>query len=330
MKFLIAGFGSIGRRHFHNLRSLGQDDILFYRSAKGSLPDSELQGLVVENEIQAALSHRPDAVVVTNPTALHLDVAIPAVEAGCHILLEKPISNSIDHIDALQTAVKKSGSRVLVGFQFRFHPTLQKARELIVSGALGKPISTRAFWGEYLPDWHPCEDYRRSYSARSELGGGVVLTLCHPFDYLRWLLGEVSSVSGVIRGSGELQIDVEDVADIDLDFIGGAKASVHLDYLQKPAAHWLEIDCSQGKLRWDAGTGSLTVSYDRSSDDEQFSVPNGFERNDLFLSEMRHFIDVVKGGAAPQCSLDDGIRALQIALAVHTSSAASRKVTLIA
>ncbi len=327
MKFLIAGFGSIGRRHFYNLKALGQNDVLFYRSSKSQPPDEELQGYLVESDIQAALAHLPDAVIVANPTALHLDVAIPTAESGSHVLLEKPISNSTDHLDELKQAVNKSGCRLLVGFQFRFHPGLRKAREILASGELGKPISAQAHWGEYLPDWHPWEDYRQSYSARRDLGGGVVLTLSHPLDYLRWLLGDVVSVTGKIQRSGKLEIEVEDEANLDLDFVNGARASVHLDYLQKPAAHWLEIVCAGGKMHWDAATGSLRIFF-ADGHQKEFPAPVGFERNDLFLSEMRHFINVVNGEGNPVCTLDDGIKALQIALAAHRSSEKKQKIDL--
>jgi predicted dehydrogenase len=318
MKFLIAGFGSIGRRHFRNLKALGQNDILFYRSGLSQLDDAELAGYVVETNLAAALAHKPDAVIVANPTALHLKVAIPAARAGCHILLEKPISHSLDGVADLRAAAKASGSRILVGFQLRFHPTLQQAAQLLADGSLGRPLSARAHWGEYLPDWHPYEDYRSGYSARADLGGGVVLTLSHPFDYLRWLLGEVNSVWASLARTGELEISVEEQAEIGLTFAGGALASVHLDYLQRPAAHSLEIVCSQGRLHWDAATGILRqINLDGA--EKEYAPPAGFERNDLFLAQTRHFLDVV-GGAEPACTLEDGQRALEIALAAHRSN----------
>lgn len=328
MKFLIAGFGSIGRRHFRNLKALGEKDILFYRSGQGQLEDQELASHAVERDLQTALAHKPEAVIVANPTALHLDVAIPAAQAGCHILLEKPISNSLGRVDELAAAARKSGSRILVGFQYRFHPGLQKMAELLHSGELGVPLSARAHWGEYLPDWHPNEDYRKGYSARADLGGGVVLTLSHPFDYLRWLLGEVYEVWGDVKRSGQLEIDVEDEAEIGLQFAGGTLASVHLDYLQRPPAHWLEIVCSAGLLHWDAGSGQLNVQRSRDGSQQEFPPPAGFERNELFLAQMRHFIDVVKGGAAPHCTLEDGRRALEIALAVHRSAEKGQRIQL--
>jgi len=209
---------------------LGQEDILFYRSGKGQFENEELEGFVVESDFESALGHKPDAVIISNPTALHLELAIPAALAGCHLLLEKPISHNMDRIDELRNAVAKSGSRVLVGFQLRYHPALLKIAELLSSAELGDPLFGGAHWGEYLPDWHPWEDYRKSYTARNDLGGGVVLTLSHPFDYLRWLLGPVESVSGATQLSTELEIEVEDRADVILKHSSGALTSVHLDY----------------------------------------------------------------------------------------------------
>ena len=191
MKFLIAGLGSIGRRHFRNLIALGQKDILLLRTRKATLPEDELAGYPVETDIREALGkHMPDAVTVANPTSLHLDIAIPAAEAGWAILLEKPVSHSLERLDILEKTAAQSGSKILVGFQFRYHPTLNRARELIRSNAIGRILTVHAHWGEYLPQCHPWEDYRRSYAARRELGGGVIVTLAHPLDYLRSLLGE--------------------------------------------------------------------------------------------------------------------------------------------
>ena len=194
MKFLIAGFGSIGRRHFRNLYALGERDFVFYRSNQSTLADDEISEYPCETNLSTALSHKPDVVVISNPTSLHLDVAIPAAEAGCHLFIEKPLSHSMERVDNLKKLVVKSGSKVLVGFQFRYHPQLVKIQDLISKGVIGTCVSVRVQWGEYLPDWHPWEDYRVGYSARKDLGGGVVLTLCHPLDYVRWLLGEVSNL----------------------------------------------------------------------------------------------------------------------------------------
>ncbi len=327
MKFLIAGLGSIGRRHLRNLQALGEKDIVLYRSHRSPLPEAELEGYPVETDLYAALARQPQAVIISNPTAFHLDVAIPLAQAGYHILLEKPVSHSLERIDALQMAMEKFGSRILVGYQFRFHPGLLRVKQLLENGAIGKPCSARAHWGEYLPGWHPWEDYRQGYSARSDLGGGVILTLSHPFDYLRWLFGEVDGVWAFTGRMGNLDLDVEDTAEVGLKFTSGLLASLHLDYNQRPPTHTLEVIGTEGVLRWDNADGRVAlfpVTSDRFSDTsiqwQYFPPPTGFERNTLFLDEMRHFIQVVNGDANPVCSLKDGIMALKLCLAALQSA----------
>ncbi len=340
MKILIAGLGSIGRRHFRNLIALGEKDLVLLRSRKATLPDDELAGYHVETELQDALTkHNPDAVVVANPTSLHLDVAIAAAQAGCHILLEKPVSHSLDRLDVLEQAAQKSGSRILVGFQFRYHPTLNKARELIQSNALGRLLTVHAHWGEYLPQWHPWEDYRQSYAARSDLGGGVIVTLTHPLDYLRYLMGDIESLWSFNGHISPLEVDVEDVAEIGLKFANGATGGVHVNYFQRPPVHRLEIAGTNGTLRWDNADGVLHLhqmpapfgSYsDRPPAPvvETFAPPDGFERNQLFAAQTRHFLDVVRGESQPICTLEDGVMALRLALAAHESQETGRVVKL--
>jgi predicted dehydrogenase len=341
MKFLIAGLGSIGRRHMRNLIALGEKDIVLFRTRKSTMPEDELAAFPQEtDDLQQALKkHKPDAVIVANPTALHLDVAIPAAEAGCAILLEKPVSHSLERLDVLQQTAQKSGSKILVGFQFRYHPTLNKARELIRAGALGKVLTVHAHWGEYLPNWHPWEDYRQSYAARADLGGGVIVTLTHPLDYLCFLLGEVESIWSFNGHLSPLDVDVEDVAEIGLKFSSGAVGGVHINYFQRPPVHRLEIVGTNGTLRWDNADGILhfyELPYEFGTWDanppatklNQFSPFEGFDRNQLFILQTQHFIDVARGKVQPICDLTDGIRALQMALAAYESQKTEKLIKL--
>jgi len=338
MKILIAGLGSIGRRHFRNLIALGEKDLVLYRTNQATLPDDELAGYPVETDLAEALEkHKPQAVIVSNPTALHMDVSIAAAETGCAILVEKPIAENLERVDTLRKAVEKSGSKVLVGFQFRYHPSLNKARELIADGAIGRVLTAHAHWGEYLPNWHPWEDYRLGYAARSELGGGVILTLTHPLDYMRYLLGEVQALWSFNGHISPLELDVEDVAEIGLQFASGAMGGVHVNYIQRPPAHRLEIAGTSGTIRWDAADGVLhclrmpdafgTWSPQPGAGIEQrYPLPAGFERNQLFTAQTRHFLQVVSGETEPVCSLEDGVRALEIAQAAHQSRQSGRRI----
>jgi predicted dehydrogenase len=318
---LICGLGSIGRRHLRNLQSLGRDEIVLLRTGKSTLPEDELEGLPVEQELQLALKRwQPEAVIVSNPSALHLEVAIPSADAGCHLLIEKPVSNTMDGVDHLREALKRGGGQVLVGFQFRFHPGLKTAKRLLEEGIIGRVISARAHWGEYLPDWHPWEDYHLSYAARHDLGGGVVLTLCHPFDYLSWLMGEVEKVAGETDSLGGLELEVEDTAEVLLKFKEGGLASVHLDYNQRPASHWLEIVGTDGTIRWDNANGRTSWWSSQIGKWQEIPAPDGFQRNDMFRDEMKHFLEIIAGSTKPVCSLEEGVQALRIAIAAKNSA----------
>ena len=330
MKFLIAGLGSIGRRHLRNLLALGERDIILYRTHKSTLPDDELAAYPAVSSLKAGLAQGAEAVIVSNPTALHLEVAIPAAQAGCHLLLEKPISHSWEGVDELAQAIQHGGGQVLVGFQFRFHPSIQKAVELLQAGVIGKPLSARAHWGEYLPGFHPWEDYRTSYAARDDLGGGVIFTLCHPLDYLGWMFGEAEAVWAFAERLSGLELAVEDTAEIAVRFRNGMLASVHLDYTQRPATHTFEVIGEQGSLRWENASGRLSVFRARSEQNgwEHFLPPEGFERNELFLAEMRHFIDLTHGQVKSMCNISEGIRSLKWALAAHQSAQEKRLVEL--
>jgi predicted dehydrogenase len=191
---------------------------------------------------------------------------------------------------------------------------LNKIKEILDHGAVGRPVSSRAHWGEYLPNWHPWEDYRKSYSARADMGGGVALTLSHPLDYLRWLMGEAEVLWSAGKKASDLEIEVEDLAEFQLKFANGAFGSVHLDYFQQPAVHTLEIICTQGTIRWDNADGAVSVYHSKDTQWQVYPTPEGYDRNIMFMDEMRHFIQVVKREADPLCTLEDGIRAMQLAL----------------
>jgi len=328
MKFLIAGFGSAGRRHLRNLLALGEQDILLYRSGHSTLPLEELESYPVFTNLHQALEEKPDAVIVANITSAHLDVAIPAARQGCHILMEKPISHSLERLDDLQSAINESGSKVLVGYQFRFHPCFKQIRRWLEEGTIGRPLSARAHYGDYMPGWHPWEDYRTTYSAVPGMGGGAVLTLCHPIDYLRWFLGEVENVYAFTGNIANLDIHSEDVAEILLQFGNGAVGSIHLDYYQRPPSYRFEIIGTDGTVKWDHADNFARLFRAKTGCWEMISAPSGFERNDLFKDEIRHFINMIKWNEEPNIPLEDGIQVLKIALAALESGSRKRPIQL--
>lgn len=329
MKFLIAGLGSIGRRHLRNLVELGERDIILYRTHQATLPDADLAEFPVVTDLDEALAQNPDAVIISNPTALHMKVAIPSAQKGCALFLEKPLSVAYKEIVPLQEILKKTGKPVLVGFQFRFHPAFQQIASWIQNGLIGRVVSANVLWGEYLPAWHPWEDYRKSYSARKDLGGGVLLTLCHPIDYMRWLLGEVASVSAFVEKISDLELEVEDLVEMTMQHEHGAVSHIHLDYFTRPKRHTLEISGSSGTIVWDETSNEVKLYQAEEERWLSYKPPLEFERNTLFLSEMSHFLDILKNNKEPVCSFEDGARIQQIIAAAYRSAENCHKAVLL-
>lgn len=323
MKFLIAGLGSIGRRHLRNLKTLGQTELLLYRTHQATLPDTDLSGYPTYTDLSEALSQKPDGVIVANPTSLHLEVATAAARAGAALLIEKPVSDSLLGIRELQAVLDQTGKPALVGFHLRYHPVLQQIKELIDANQLGKPLKAHAHWGEYLPGWHPWEDYRQSYAARADLGGGALNTLSHPIDYLRWLMGEVRSLSASLNNLSPLELDIEDNVELLLKFHSGSLATVHLDYYQRPPSHTLEISFEKGRISWNGSSGCAIVENVEQETTETFCPPEGFERNDMFLAEMEAFVRLCQGEGIPHCTLADGKRVQKIVEVARQSSSQS-------
>ncbi len=311
---LIAGFGSIGRRHLENLRALGYQRFVFYRTYQATIPDAATAHWPSTSNLDEALEHRPAIAIISNPSAKHIDVALAAANAGCHLFIEKPLSHSRDRCQQLADLVHQRGLTTMIGCQFRFHPLLVSLRRQLAAGRIGQAIGARAEWGEFLPDWHPWEDYRQSYSARADLGGGVVLTLIHPLDYLYWLFGPVADVQATIRSVPSLQTAAgDDWAEITLQFASGVVGQVHLDYLQKPPVHTLSVWGDAGRVLWNYHAGSLTWETPDGRSEVEL-VPSGFERNTMFVDEMSHFLQAAASGKPSSIPLEDGIAVLDIAL----------------
>src|SRR5262249_14827724 len=154
--------------------------------------------------------------------------ACTALQAGAHVLVEKPLGNALDGVVELVELARRSRRLLGVGYHLRFHPGVARLKALVEAGAIGRVVSAPAECGEYLPDWHPWEDYRAGYAARRTLGGGAVLTFSHELDALCWLLGAPRAVTAIAAHASALEVDVEDVAEVVFAFESGAIGSVHV------------------------------------------------------------------------------------------------------
>ncbi|MGJ0372649.1 Gfo/Idh/MocA family oxidoreductase [Aliarcobacter cryaerophilus] len=314
MKFLICGIGSIGLRHLKNLKLLGQNDIIIYSTGKSIMIgiEEELKNLRIYKSLEDALMQKPDICMITNPTSMHTDIAIQAAKAGCHLYIEKPLSNTLKYLDVLQDIVHQKELITFITYQFRYHPHINKLKDIFETSKdkYGEPLYVTTEWSEYLPDWHPWEDYKQGYSARKDLGGGVLLTQIHPMNYLNYIFGDIKDVKINKSATQVLDIEVDDIADLLISFKNGISGHVHIDFLQKPRVHTMKIVTSKGRFEWDYHQNSL-IFVDMNSQKEYF-VNEGFERNDMFVSMLKDFIECVDMNKKTKFNLNEAIEELKL------------------
>ncbi len=321
---LLLGCGSIGLRHLRNLKAIGGVALSAFDPDRARLAEAAKLGDVApEIDLEAALAGGPKLALICTPPHLHVPLARKALSAGAHLFLEKPLAHTLEGVDDLLAAAKAQGRLVAVGYNLRFHAGLRRVKELLDGGAVGRPLFIRAEFGQYLPDWRPNRDYRDGYNAHAATGGGILLDASHEIDYVRWLAGEVESVTCVARRLGALEIDVEDTAALILQLAGGRIAEIHLDSLQRTYARGCKVVGTEGVVIWDWHGG---VRWRRAGDDTWCEERICPDANEMYVDEMRDLLAAVREGRPPSVDGADGRRTLAVALAARASSDEAREV----
>lgn len=325
-KALVVGSGSIARRHIANLRRLLPDAEVACVSASGrELAVGETAATCHLSSLAAALDWGPGLAVVASPATLHVDHACALLEAGVPVLIEKPVSDSMARMQAAAPLLTRHRDRIEVAYNLRFLSSARRMKQLVDEACIGRVLGLRLEVGQYLPDWRPQADYRRQVSANRSLGGGVLLELSHEFDYLTWLFGRFEKVFCITSNSGQLEIDVEDRADILLSR-DGLVAQVHLDFLQRRATRSCKVIGETGTLQWNLIANS--ISLEGPAGVEVLFAEPGIDRNDMYLEQLRGFIEVAAGRAAPRITVDEGLEVLEMIEAMRHSAATGRQTSL--
>ncbi|MCA9643082.1 MAG: Gfo/Idh/MocA family oxidoreductase [Polyangiaceae bacterium] len=335
---LFVGLGGVGQRHLRNLFELfGRDGVrvsaVRMRREQTVLDDKlqvvpgarleDVYPMQVFDTLEPALGHYPDVVFVTNPNRLHIPVARAAVEHGAHVFIEKPISDDEAGIAGLVELARETGVVGMVAYQLRQHPGFRKLQAWLGGDRIGRVLSVRADIGEYLPGFHPYEDYRRMYASRADQGGGVICTQIHEIDLLGALFGRPERVFAIGGQLSSLEVDVEDVALSLLEYrhADGGLLPVHLhqDYTSRPARRAISIYGEAGSIEFDLKNAKLSW-YCESQLKEQHDYSE-YPRNQLFLSELAHFFECIQLGKQPVVNLEAGTRSLEVGLALKRSLA---------
>ncbi|MFC1991139.1 Gfo/Idh/MocA family protein [Chloroflexota bacterium] len=325
MRILVVGCGSIGKRHLGNLKLLSAGELIAFDTNYERLEEvKEKYNVKTFSNFEEAMQVRPDAVLVCAPTSLHMNYALVAANSCCHLFIEKPLSHTIDGVDELIEVASSNNLVLMVGCNFRFHWGLKMVKIFLDEGKIGKVISARAEFGQYLPDWHPWEDYRQGYSAQQSLGGGIILDSIHELDYLNWLLGEVKQVYCYSDKMSNLEINVEDVSEMIFCLESKVIVSVHLDYIQRAYNRCLKIVAEEGTIIW-SYQDNLVKFYLAGEGRWQTLEKNApYDVNEMYVEEMKHFLCCIDGKDSPIADGKEGKRVLEIALAAKESARSSK------
>lgn len=318
MNVLVIGYGSIGKRHVDNLFKLRQiDQIIVCSNHLDSLqnhPEKEKLKLVRSlEELSPMMSNGRhfDFAIITNETYKHVETAHILAESGINLFIEKPISDSVTKAISLKKIAEKSNIKIFVAYNFRFLGAIQYVKNHLNSGVIGSVYFAEIEVGQYLPSWRPLSDYRKSYSARKEQGGGAALDLSHEIDYMRYLFGDPVSWKIMKSKVSDLDINSEDIFKGIYRFSSGFLCSVHTDYIRHNKKRGINIVGSKGTLECDfikkyikiqKNTGEISFIEDA----HLFDVDESYRR------ELNHFIECIEKDKTPQITLDEGIEVLKL------------------
>jgi predicted dehydrogenase len=336
VKVLFFGLGSIGQRHLRNLLRINvcKLEIIAFRTRgrQITLRDDltveegvnleDKYGIRAVSSISEALSCMPDVVFITNPNSEHIKtLELVLEETSADIFVEKPLGHTLNGLPELAAKAKEKNICVFVGFQNRFHPCIKKAKELLGTKVIGEVMAASIEIGEYMPGFHKYEDYRETYPGIKKLGGGVVLSQIHEIDYAYHFFGMPQSVYASGGTLSHLEIDAEDTASIILNYDRKGKqvpVHIHMDFIQNPPSRKCKIIGTHGKLEFDLLKATI-VCYNGNGDIITMESYDSFVRNDMFIEELELFLSIKRGESESILTMEEGMKSLEIALAVKRS-----------
>jgi predicted dehydrogenase len=293
-RYLVVSLGSIGRRHIANLRLLCPDaqiGVLRTHTPMVAMTKALPEGVDLQFfKLTEALAFKPDAVIVASPSTTHLQYAKEFIARRIPVLIEKPLSDTTCGLRELLASANEHHVRAAVAYNLRYKPSLQFVRKIILTGGIGEVLSVRSEVGQYLPDWRTGALYQDNVSAKSALGGGALLELSHELDYLYWMFGLPNSVTARGGHLSALELDVEDVVELLLEYEHPSRlVSVHLDFIQRAPHRSCRLIGTQGTLCWDAIKDVVEIYRVQTGEWESTEFP-ALGHNQTYLDEIQDFL----------------------------------------
>lgn len=295
MNVLLIGFGSIGRRHYEVLSSFHQVSEIHIVTKQNLTEMVTFSYLDKVNDIQSY-----DYYLIASETNKHFEQLCWLNER----ILDKKIFCEKPLFEKYQT-IKNIQNEIFVGYVLRFHPLLQKLKSLIEGQ---KVLSLTVTCGSYLPNWRTNIDYRESYSAKKEQGGGVLLDLSHELDYVNWIVGGMIEIKSFQTQVSNLQIDSDDLVLMIAQTRRGGGVNLSIDYFSKASHRMIRLNTNDFTIELDLINNKMSQTF-VSGKVEHYEHPN-LERNYLF-EQMHHEVLFCED---PQnvCDLSSGLKVMQV------------------
>ena len=322
MKFAFFGCGSIGQRHIRNLLDLGYSDFCAFRTKKGhykSIP-SDLK-IIEFDDWNDIIDYNPDVAFITNPTSEHIKTAVKIAPYVKGIFIEKPLSNTTKGFKELEQIVNKYQLITFVGYNLLYHPVIKLIHEKIKDGSLGKPIIFQCNLGQWLPDWHPYENYKKAYYARKDLGGGISFTMIHEINLARMLLGPVKNVFAFMPKSEKLDLPVDVIADIMIYHLNESVSQIHLDCIQKVKNRSGFISFENGWCSYDLVESSLLMKTELDEKAQVLLHNSNYNPDEMYKEEQSLFLEMLNACQLKHANdIWEAKKDLEIVEAAHISS----------
>ncbi len=315
---LIVGVGSIGERHLRCFQATGRVDVSLCE-VNPTLRKSVAEKYKVENvfdDLNLALEKQPDAAVICTPANVHIPIALAAAKKGVHLLIEKPLSTTLDGLEELQAEIRQRKLVAGVAYVFRAHPTLTAMRAAVRSGRFGEPVQVAAMLGQNFPFYRPT--YQQTYYRSHDTGGGAVQdALTHVVNYTEWIVGPVDRLVADAAHQVLPGVEVEDTVHL-ITRHGPVLGSFSLNQHQAPNEHSIMIVCQNGTARFEMHNNRWRWQTD-PGDLWHNETTTQLERDSLFILQAESFLEALDGIHPPLCPLEDGIQTLRVNLAILRS-----------
>ncbi len=304
MKVLIIGLGSIARKHILAIKYLRPEAIIYaLRSTETATEVDGVHNIFTLDDLTLA----PDFVIISNPTSLHGVTIKQCLSLGCPLFIEKPVLNDLAEAEYLNKVISLNKLITYVACNLRLHPVLGFIKEYLEKRN-DRINEVNIYCGSYLPDWRPGVDFRKVYSAHTDLGGGVHLDLIHELDYCFWLFGYPEKVTSLKRNVSSLNIHSIDSAQYHLIY-SGFTADISLNYFRRDAKRTIEIVTENETIECDLIKNTVKNIF---TGEALFYSEKGIA--DTYILQMEYFINCLQSQTIPMNNFSESVKVLKMAL----------------